>query len=133
MLSNNLLIPYGFVGSLENTSQEKNNKRILNSRKIAIFSLIILSYFIYRFFVLDYSLVSIGLVSFVVIALAPAFFGALFWKEDLKRCCNRNYSWFCCLLFTPYYYALGITSSSNTFIQEGPWGLEVLRPLHLLD
>jgi Na+/proline symporter len=34
---------------------------------------------------LDYSLVSIGLVSFVVIAqLAPAFFGALFWKEDLK-------------------------------------------------
>jgi Na+/proline symporter len=99
MLSNNLLIPYGFVGSLENTSQEKNNKRILNSRKIAIFSLIILSYFIYRFFVLDYSLVSIGLVSFVVIAqLAPAFFGALFWKRGSKRCCNRNYSWFCCLL-----------------------------------
>jgi hypothetical protein len=25
-------------------------------------------------------------------------------------------------------YALGITSSSNTFIQEGPWSLEVLRP-----
>jgi hypothetical protein len=34
MLSNNLLIPYGFVGSLENLSQEKNSKRIVISRKI---------------------------------------------------------------------------------------------------
>ena len=34
MLSNNLLIPYGFIGSLENSSQEKNSKRIVNSRKI---------------------------------------------------------------------------------------------------
>jgi hypothetical protein len=33
MLSNNLLIPYGFVGSLENLSQEKNSKRIVISRK----------------------------------------------------------------------------------------------------
>jgi Na+/proline symporter len=111
LLSNNLLIPYGFVGSLENTSQKKQTN--LELRKIAIFSLIILSYFIYRFFVLDYSLVSIGLVSFVVIAqLAPAFFGFYSGKED-QRCCNRNYSWFCCLLLhliTPY--ALGITSSS---------------------
>ena len=42
MLSNNLLIPYGFIGSLENLSQEKNNSRIVKSRKIGIFFLIIL-------------------------------------------------------------------------------------------
>jgi hypothetical protein len=73
MLSNNLLIPYGFIGSLENSSQEKNSKRIVNSRKLN-FSLIILAYAIYRLFILDYSLVSIGLVAFVVIAqLAPSF------------------------------------------------------------
>jgi hypothetical protein len=57
MLSNNLLIPYGFVGSLQNKSQEKNNKRIIRSRKIGIFLLIILAYAIYRIFILDYSLV----------------------------------------------------------------------------
>jgi Na+/proline symporter/signal transduction histidine kinase len=134
MLSNNLLIPYGFVGSLENTSQEKNNKRILNSRKIAIFSLIILSYFIYRFFVLDYSLVSIGLVSFVVIAqLAPAFFGALFWKRGSKKGAVTGIilGFVVCFYTLLLPYALGITSSSSTFIQEGPWGLEILRPLSL--
>src|SRR3970040_253612 len=53
MLSNNLLIPYGFVGALQNKSPEKNSKRILNSRKIGIFSLIILAYAIYRIFILD--------------------------------------------------------------------------------
>ena len=86
MLSNNLLIPYGFVGRLRNKSQDKNNTRILRSRKIGIFLLIILSYAIYKIFILDYSLVSIGLVSFVIIAqLAPAFFGALFWRRGSNK------------------------------------------------
>jgi hypothetical protein len=71
MLSNNLLIPYGFIGSLENVSQE-NSKRILNNEKIG-YSLIIASYAIYRIFVLD-SLFSIGLVAFVVIAQLAYFF-----------------------------------------------------------
>jgi hypothetical protein len=63
MLSNNLLIPYGFIGSLKHSSPEKNSKRILNrSKKIGIFLLIILSYAIYNF-ALEYTLVSIGLVS----------------------------------------------------------------------
>jgi Na+/proline symporter len=98
-------------GSLENTSQEKNNKRILNSRKIAIFSLIILSYFIYRFFVLDYSLVSIGLVSFVVIAqLAPAFFGAYSGKRIKKGAVTGIILGFVCCFYTLLLpHALGIT------------------------
>ncbi|WP_339920564.1 sensor histidine kinase [uncultured Flavobacterium sp.] len=134
MLSNNLLIPYGFVGSLENTSQEKNNKRILNSRKIAIFSLIILAYFIYRFFVLDYSLVSIGLVSFVVIAqLAPAFFGALFWKRGSKKGAITGIvlGFLVCFYTLLLPYAIGITSSSSAFLQKGPWAIELLKPFHL--
>jgi hypothetical protein len=62
MLSNNLLIPYGFIRLLRKV-RRKNSKRIVNSRKN--FSLIILAYAIYRLFILDYSLVSIGLVAFV--------------------------------------------------------------------
>jgi Na+/proline symporter/nitrogen-specific signal transduction histidine kinase len=134
MLSNNLLIPYGFVGSLENTSQEKNNKRILISRKVAIFSLITLSYFIYRFFVLDYSLVSIGLVAFVVIAqLAPAFFGALFWKRGSKTGAVTGIilGFLVCFYTLLLPYAIGITSSTSSFIQEGPWGIELLKPFRL--
>jgi Na+/proline symporter len=81
---------------------------------------------------LDYSLVSIGLVSFVVIAqLAPAFFGALFWKRGSKKVLTGIILGFCCLhLITPLCFGIFFF---NTFIQEGPWGLELLRPLHLLD
>ena len=134
MLSNNFLIPYGFIGSLENTSQEKNSKRILNSRKIGIFTLIILSYAIYRVFVLDYSLFSIGLVAFVVIAqLAPAFFGAIFWKRGSK---NGAITGIILGFLTCFYtllipFAIGVTKSTSLFIQEGPWGITLLRPFQL--
>ena len=134
MLSNNLLIPYGFVGRLRNKSQEKNNNRIVRSRKIGIFLLIILSYAIYKIFILDYSLVSIGLVSFVVIAqLAPAFFGALFWRRGSNKGAITGiiigFLICCYTLLAPY--ALGITNSTSLFFKEGPWGIELLKPFQL--
>lgn len=134
MLSNNLLIPYGFIGSLENSSQEKNSKRILISRKIGIFLLIILAYAIYRIFILDYSLVSIGLVSFVVIGqLAPSFFGALFWRRGSKKGAITGIivGFLICFYTLLIPYAIGITKSSSLFIQEGPWGTALLKPFQL--
>lgn len=134
MLSNNLLIPYGFIGSLENISQVKNSKKILNSRKIGIFSLIILAYALYRIFILDYSLVSIGLVSFVVIAqLAPAFFGALFWKRGSKNgaVIGIILGYILCFYTLLVPYAIGVSKLSNSFVQEGPWGIELLKPFQL--
>ncbi|MFV8270706.1 ATP-binding protein [Flavobacterium sp. GT2N3] len=134
MLSNNLLIPYGFIGSLENSSPKKNSTRIVNSRKLGIFSLIILAYAIYRIFILEYSLVSVGLVSFVVIAqLAPSFFGAIFWKRGSK---NGAVTGIVLGFLTCFYtllipYAIGITKSTSLFIQEGPWGIELLKPFQL--
>ena len=134
MLSNNLLIPYGFVGSLENKSPEKNRKRIVNSRKIGIFSLIILAYAIYRIFILDYSLVSIGLVSFVVIAqLAPSFFGALFWRRGSRKGAITGIiiGFLICFYTLLMPYAIGLAKSSSLFIQEGPWGIALLKPFQL--
>lgn len=134
MLSNNLLIPYGFVGSLQNKSQEKNNKRILRSRKIGIFLLIILAYVIYRVLILDYSLVSIGLVSFVIIAqLAPSFFGALFWRRgsNFGAIIGMAIGFLVCCYTLLIPYSIGITGSTSTFIQSGPWGITILKPLQL--
>ncbi|WP_326935442.1 ATP-binding protein [Flavobacterium sp. PL11] len=134
MLSNNLLIPYGFIGSLENVSQEKNNKRIVNSRKVGIFSLIILSYVIYRVFILDYSLFSIGLVAFVIIAqLAPAFFGAIFWRRGSKSGAVTGIilGFLMCLYTLLIPYAIGISKSTSLFIQQGPWGITLLKPFQL--
>ncbi|MBD0724214.1 sodium:proline symporter [Flavobacterium sp. L1I52] len=134
MLSNNLLIPYGFIGSLKNISPEKNTKRIVLSRKIGIFSLIILAYIIYRVFILDYTLVSIGLLSFVIIAqLAPSFFGALFWKRGSKKGAMTGIilGFLVCFYTLLVPYAIGTTKSASTFVQEGPWGMELLKPFQL--
>ncbi|UOX33109.1 ATP-binding protein [Flavobacterium sediminilitoris] len=134
MLSNNLLIPYTFLGKLKNEEQVINNKKIVNIRKIGIFSLIIISYLIYRFFALDYSLGSIGLVSFVIIGqLAPAFFGALFWRRGSRL----GAIWGIIIGFAVCFYTLlipysfGITNAANTFIATGFMNIDFLKPLAL--
>lgn len=82
MLANNLLIPYGLLGRLRDQSDGWNDNRIIILRRIGIFLLITSGYIYYRYFLGTQSLVSVGMISFVVIAqLAPAFFGAIFWKR----------------------------------------------------
>ncbi|SFH86075.1 ATP-binding protein [Halpernia frigidisoli] len=82
MLSNNIIIPYGWLNNFKFNSEKDNTKNIVNIRKISIFLLILVSFMFYKFWILQKSLFSIGLVSFVVIAqLAPTFFGALFWRR----------------------------------------------------
>lgn len=132
MITNNILIPYNLLGELK--SEEISNRLILNSRKLGIFLLIILSYFIYRFFGLDYNLVSIGMVAFVIISqLAPAFFGALFWRRGSRL--GAIYSiiigFIVCIYTLLIPYAIGISNSESTFISEGFMGVELLKPFQL--
>jgi len=133
MVTNNILIPYNLLGKLK-SDESISSKSILNSRKIGIFSLIILSYFIYRFFGLDYNLVSIGMVAFVIISqLAPAFFGALFWRRGSRL--GAIYSvivgFVVCIYTLLIPYAIGITNSESTFISDGFMGYELLKPFQL--
>lgn len=134
MLSNNLLIPYGFLGRLQSESQETNTKKIVKIRKVGIFSLIILSYFIYRIFVLEYNLFSIGMVSFVIIAqLAPAFFGAIFWRRASRNgaVVGMIAGFLICTYTLLIPYAIGITNFDNSFITKGLFGIELLKPFQL--
>jgi Na+/proline symporter/nitrogen-specific signal transduction histidine kinase len=133
MVTNNILIPYNLLGKLK-SEETISNKSILNSRKIGIFLLIILSYFIYRYFGLDYNLVSIGMVAFVVISqLAPAFFGALFWRRGSRL--GAIYSiiigFIFCLFTLLIPYSIGITNSESTFISNGFLNIELLKPFQL--
>jgi signal transduction histidine kinase len=85
-------------------------------------------------FTLDYSLVSIGLVSFVVIAqLAPAFFGAIFWRRGSKKgAITGIILGFTITAYTLLFpYAIGITESTSLFIQNGPWEISLLKPFQL--
>ncbi|GEP51846.1 sodium:solute symporter [Flavobacterium noncentrifugens] len=134
MLSNNLLIPYGFLGKLQSEVQEKNNRRIVTIRKVGIFSLIILSYMIYRVFVLDYNLFSIGMVSFVIIAqLAPAFFGAILWRRGSRNgaVAGMIIGFLICSYTLLIPYALGLTDFDSNFIANGPFGIALLKPFQL--
>lgn len=82
MISNNLIIPYGFINALNNENSDKNARRIKNIRRIAIFTLIIGAYFFYINFNVELSLFSIGLIAFVIISqLGPSFFIGLFWNR----------------------------------------------------
>ncbi|WP_419494777.1 ATP-binding protein [Chryseobacterium bernardetii] len=82
MLSNNLIIPYGLLGKLKSENETQNTRSITTIRKFSIFALIIMAFVFYKYFILKTSLDSVGLISFVVIAqLAPAFFGAIFWRR----------------------------------------------------
>lgn len=82
MLSNNVIIPYGWIDTFKKKTDTFNNKNIVNIRKVSIFSLIIIAFIFYKYLILESSLFSVGLVSFVLIAqLAPSFFGAIFWRR----------------------------------------------------
>ncbi|MBP9793169.1 MAG: GHKL domain-containing protein [Flavobacterium sp.] len=134
MLTNNVLIPYNLLGKLKSDEQTISSRKIVNSRKFGIFTLIILSYFIYRFFGLDYSLVSIGLVAFVIIAqLAPAFFGALFWRRGSRL--GAIYSiiigFLVCIYTLLIPYSIGISNVESPFIAHGFMGIELLKPFQL--
>lgn len=130
MVSNNILIPYGFLGSLRNEKQTENSKRIVIIRKIGIFTLIMLSYAIYKQFVLEFSLFSIGLISFVIIAqLAPSFFGALFWKRGSSK--GAIIGIFVGLFICSYTLLIPYVTRNADFIEHGLFGISILKPYQL--
>ncbi len=82
MLSNNLIIPYGFIKTFQKHEHEKNQKLIKNIRRLSVFSLITISFLLYRFVNPQTTLFSIGLLSFLLVAqLAPSFFIGMFWNR----------------------------------------------------
>ncbi|MBU8882403.1 GHKL domain-containing protein [Kaistella sp. DKR-2] len=82
MLSNNIIIPYGWLNNFKTETENSNSKTIVNIRKLSIFSLIILGFVFYKYLITGSTLFSVGLISFVLIAqLAPSFFGAVFWRR----------------------------------------------------
>lgn len=82
MLSNNVIIPYGWIDTFKKNPENFNTKNIVSIRKVSIFMLIISAFLFYKYLIIKSSLFSVGLVSFVLIAqLAPSFFGAIFWRR----------------------------------------------------
>ncbi|WP_350286145.1 sensor histidine kinase [uncultured Croceitalea sp.] len=134
MVSNNVVIPYGFIKKMVEGNPEANAKRIKNMRRIAIFILIISAYFFYIEFSTQLSLYSIGLISFVVISqLAPSFFFGLFWRRGTAKAAKIGI----CIGLSVVIYTLispviaNAINPYNTLVSEGLFGMGWLRPAQL--
>jgi signal transduction histidine kinase len=134
MLSNNLLIPYGILGSLQKDNQENNSERIVNIRRIGIFLMIILAFIYYRYFIMDFSLVSVGMISFVIVAqLGPAFFGAVFWKRGSQKGAVSGIivGMLICFYTIMLPFLLSSINPESKFFIEGFFGYTILQPFQL--
>ncbi len=134
MVSNNLIIPYGFISKLSQSNEEKNTSYIKNIRRISIFSLIIVAYFFYILFSVERSLFSIGLMSFVIIAqLAPSFLIGLFWNRGTSKAAITSIliglSIVTYTLITPF--ITDTIFNDPSFSKWGPWGITMLKPHQL--
>jgi len=134
MVSNNLIIPYGFLDKFIKNQPERNSKYIKNIRRISIFIIIISAYFFYVSFSKELSLYSIGLISFVIISqLAPSFFIGLYWNRGSSKAAIIGIIvGFGIAIYTLVLpFTLQAYTGTDDFIQYGLAGNEALKPYAL--
>jgi Na+/proline symporter/signal transduction histidine kinase len=131
MVSNDIVLPLVLPRSEQSRSGGKDfSDFLLRVRRFAIFAIMVMAYFYYRALG-NTQLAAIGLLSFAAIAqLAPAFFGGLFWREGTARGAMGGMlvgvAVWMYTLFIPSF--LDGNTAGLLFLQQGPFGIEALRP-----
>ncbi|WP_055436788.1 sensor histidine kinase [Lacinutrix algicola] len=134
MVSNNLIIPYGFLDKFIKNQPERNSKYIKNIRRISIFTIIITAYFFYVIFSKELSLYSIGLISFVIISqLAPSFFIGLYWNRGSSKAAIIGIliGFFIAIYTLVLPFTLQAYTGTDDFTQYGLFGISALKPYAL--
>src|SRR5438105_11329078 len=133
MVCNDLVMPVLLrMRSLRLNAQPDLTGLLLGIRRGAIVLILLLGYLYFKLAGEAYALVSIGLISFAAVAqFAPAVLGGIFWKGGtrLGALCGLVAGfvvWFY-TLFLPALARSGWVSAS--FLERGPWGIELLKPL----
>lgn len=134
MVSNNLVIPYGFLDKFIKGHPEKNAMYIKNIRRVSIFLIIVLAYVFYVNFSIELSLYSIGLISFVIVSqLGPSFFVGLYWNRGSSKAAVAGI--IVGFLITAYTLILPFTieafTGSNDLTEYGLLGISALKPYAL--
>ncbi|WP_454916821.1 ATP-binding protein [Xanthobacter sediminis] len=108
---------------------------LLNIRRLAILAVLLLGYLYFQVAGEAYALVSIGLISFAAVAqFGPALLGGMYWRGATREGALGG------LLggFLVWAYTLMLPSVAKSgwipdaFVREGPFGLALLAPEHLL-
>ncbi|UCD65713.1 MAG: histidine kinase, partial [Deltaproteobacteria bacterium] len=107
---------------------------LLFIRRCSIVVVLLLGYLYYRFIGESYTLVTMGLVSFAAAAqFSPAILFGVFWKDASRRAAICGLS----AGFLVWFYTLLLPSFARsgwlpvTFLEHGPFGIELLRPYQL--
>jgi Na+/proline symporter/signal transduction histidine kinase len=135
MVSNDLIMPLVLQRREALISGRENvGSLLLTVRRISIFAILLLAYVYYRS-AGEAQLASIGLLSFAAIAqLAPAFFGGLVWRRATAAGAiagmTAGFVVWAYTLLLPTLSDIGIVG--ERILTEGPAGLAMLRPQHLL-
>ncbi|MDP2005041.1 MAG: sensor histidine kinase [Rubrivivax sp.] len=134
MVCNDLVMP--LLLRLKRFAQQGDlTGTLLFIRRAAIVGVLLLGYLYFHLAGEAYALVSIGLISFAAVAqFAPALLGGMYWKGGTREGALAG------LLggFALWAYTLMLPSIAKSgwwatdFVAQGPWGLALLRPEHLL-
>jgi PAS domain S-box-containing protein len=131
MFTNHLMLPV-----IEWMPRIKFLKRyMLQCRWFAVAGIILTSYVYERYVGMSFSLVDTGMLSFAaVMQFGPSIIGGLFWKRGNRLGALWGIgagflTWFYTLIF-PVFVKGGWLP--QTFLDEGPWHIDLLRPEHLL-
>jgi Na+/proline symporter/nitrogen-specific signal transduction histidine kinase len=132
MLCNDLVMP--ILLRLLAIQQVDLSRVLLFIRRCSIVFVLLLGYLYYRLIGESYTLVTMGLVSFAAAAqFGPAILFGVFWKDASRRAAICGLSagfllWFYTLLLPSFARSGWIPAS---FIPNGPFGIELLRPYQL--
>lgn len=132
MIGNNLVLPLVLRSQTFHQEPYGNlSGRLLGIRRISIVVVLLLAYGYFKAVGEQYSLVSVGLISFTAIAqFAPSVLGGIYWKRATKK----GALWGLLAGFGIWAYTLPLPTMVETgvlplhFIEDGPFGIELLRP-----
>jgi len=136
MICNDLVMPLLLhIPALKLARRTDLSSWLITIRNGSIVLLILLGYIYYHWTAEYYTLVSIGLVSFTAVAqFAPALLGGLFWKGGTQK--GALFSMLVGFMVWGYTMALpSLTVGGilpHSFIEQGPWGIQWLKPFALL-
>lgn len=135
MVCNDLVMPALLrIKRLKLTERENLSGLLLGIRRVTIVVGMMLGYAYFRLAGEAYALVSIGLISFAAVAqFAPAVLGGIYWKGATRAGALAGLgagflTWFYTLLL-PAFVRSGWLPA--TLINDGPFGVALLRPLQL--
>lgn len=136
MVSNHIVMPVWLRLSQDQTPASDDVKTLLiQARRISIAGVLLLGYLYYQVTGGTGALASIGLIAFLGVAqVLPALMGGLFWRGATRRGALAGLSFgFGLWLYTSFLPSFdgGFILSSST-IENGPFGIEALRPHALL-